>query len=154
MLQHLSYKTIILALAASILLILVISSLSPSSPLPIVPSSPPPISPSSSVAPQQSEGGNVTVTVTPVTLKVGFPASFDVAFETHSVDLDFDVEAIAGLTDINGTTYKPTWQGSPPGGHHRSGTLIFTPDIPQQVTLTLTLRDIAGVPERTFVWKP
>ncbi len=107
---------------------------------------------SSSLQPQEKSESNVTVTVAPITLKQGFPASFDVAFETHSVELDFDVETIASLSDTKGTIYKPTWQGSPPGGHHRSGTLIFTPDIPKQTELTLTLRDIAEVPTRVFQW--
>ena len=106
----------------------------------------------STLQPQEKSEANVTVTVTPITLKAGFPASFDVAFETHSVELDFDVEKIASLTDAKGTVYKPTWQGSPPGGHHRNGTLIFTPDILQQTTMTLTFRDIADIKERTFPW--
>lgn len=98
------------------------------------------------------DGGNVSVAVTPITLRPKFPASFDVAFETHSVNLDFDVETITGLTDENGTIYKPYWQGSPPGGHHRTGTLVFTPDIPKPTTVTLVFRDIAGIPMRTYTW--
>lgn len=102
--------------------------------------------------PQSAEGGNVTVTATPLFLKPGFPASFDVAFETHSVDLLFDVEKVARLTDELGTRYTPYWEGSPPGGHHRKGTLRFTPDIQKPTTLTLTFVDIAGIPSRTFSW--
>ena len=101
---------------------------------------------------KQNEGGNVTVSVTPLRLKDGFPASFDVAFETHSVDLTFDVEQIATLADETGTTYTPVWDGSPPGGHHRSGTLRFTPDLTDPATVMLTFSDIAGVPSRTFTW--
>ncbi len=101
---------------------------------------------------QENEGGSVTVTVTPLSLKPGLPASFDVAFETHSVDLLFDIEKVAALTDDLGTTYTPHWEGSPPGGHHRSGTLRFTPDIQEPTTLTLTFTDIAGIPSRTFSW--
>lgn len=141
-------KTVFLALTVSFILLLIWSSRSPS------PMATPSQSTSTPAAYQtkESEAANVTVSVTPITLKVGFPASFDIAFETHSVELDFDVEAIASLTDGNGIVYTPTWQGSPPGGHHRSGTLIFTPDIPRNTTLTLTLNDIAGVPERVFIW--
>ena len=138
-------KTILLALAASIMLMFGFSLLSsPTSPT--APTSQP-------LASKESEAGNVTISVTPITLKSGFPASFDVTVETHSVELDFDMEAVAGLTDAQGATYKPAWQGSPPGGHHRSGTLTFTPDIPKRTTVTLTFRTIAGVPARTFAWE-
>lgn len=101
---------------------------------------------------QKNTGGEVEVSVTPVTLKPGFPPSFDIAFETHSVDLVFDVKQIAMLTDEKNTTYTPVWQGSPPGGHHRSGTLRFTPDLPKPGTVTLTLSSIAGISARTFTW--
>lgn len=108
---------------------------------------------------QNNEGGNVTVSVTPLSLKPGLPASFDVAFETHSVDLNFDVEKIATLNDGSRAVYTPYWDGSPPGGHHRNGTLRFTPDLPAQAsltktnTLTLTFTGVAGISERTFSWE-
>ncbi|MDP1721929.1 MAG: hypothetical protein Q8L37_01850 [Candidatus Gottesmanbacteria bacterium] len=98
-------------------------------------------------------GGNVTVAVTPITLRPLFPASFDVAFETHSVELDFVIESVVRLTDEKGTRYTPHWQGSPPGGHHRKGTLVFTPDIPKLTILTLEFIKIAGIPSRTFKWE-
>ena len=101
---------------------------------------------------KEQAGGNVTVSVTPITLRPEFPASFDVAFETHSVELDFAIENIARLTDERGTRYTPHWQGSPPGGHHRKGTLVFTPDIPKPTTITLVFRDIANIPNPPFTW--
>lgn len=107
---------------------------------------------------KENVGGEVTVSVTPLVLKSGFPASFDIAFETHSVDLLFDVEQIATFSDGSSTSYVPHWEGSPPGGHHRSGTLRFTPDLPAQAGLqrptiiTLTLNNIAGISERVFTW--
>lgn len=102
---------------------------------------------------QQNEGGEVTVTVTPVTLKSGLPPSFDIVFETHSVDLAFDVEQVATLADGTGTAYAPYWEGSPPGGHHRSGTLRFTPDLLKTGTFILTFNNIAGIATRTFTWE-
>jgi hypothetical protein len=99
------------------------------------------------------EGGDVAVTVTPLRLTQGFPASFDVAFETHSVDLAFDVENVATLTDGTNALYKPSWEGSPPGGHHRAGTLRFTPDLTRPTSITLTFTNIAGVPTRVFLWE-
>ncbi len=102
---------------------------------------------------KEVEGGEVTVSVTPIRLKKGFPASFDVAFETHSVDLAFDVEKIAAFTDGTKETYTPVWEGSPPGGHHRKGMLRFIPDLTRPKMMTLTFRDIAGIPTRTFTWE-
>ncbi len=107
----------------------------------------------SSFETKEDSGGDVTVSVTPVELSLGFPASFDLTFETHSVDLDFDVEGVATLTDGKNTPFTGHWDGSPPGGHHRSGTLRFTPELDKSKTLTLTLRDIAGIAERTFTWE-
>ncbi len=102
---------------------------------------------------KKNEGGEVTVSVTPTTLKSGFPASFEIAFETHSVDLAFDVEQIVSLEDETGIVYTPHWDGSPPGGHHRSGILRFIPDLTRADTFTLTLKDIADIPTRTFTWE-
>lgn len=107
----------------------------------------------SSYETKENDGGEVQVSVTPLALKLGFPASFDVAFETHSIDLTFYVEQIATLSDETGTSYVPHWEGSPPGGHHRSGTLRFTPDLTKPTTITLTFKDVAAVPERTFTWE-
>ena len=78
--------------------------------------------------------------MTPQELSAGKPATFQIIFDTHSVNLDFDVAAAAELRDELGNTYgTPTWKGDPPGGHHRKGTLSFsqplTPSI-QQVTIT------------------
>ncbi len=75
-------------------------------------------------------------------------------FDTHSVNLDFDVAAIAQLRDEQGNTYgTPAWRGDPPGGHHREGTLSFFTPLKQVSAFSLILKDIAAVKERTFVWK-
>jgi len=104
---------------------------------------------------KEQADGNVTVSVTPITLRTEFPASFDIAFETHSVDLAFDVTEIAILKDQNGNALgDPKWDGSPPGGHHRSGSLSFSKPLPQTTQqVLLTLKDIAGVVKRTFTWE-
>jgi hypothetical protein len=77
---------------------------------------------------------------------------FDVAFTTHSVDLDYDFAAQATLrsaADEEVTALK--WDG-PRGGHHVFGVLSFPALNTRGQTITLVLRDIAGVSERTFVW--
>ena len=71
------------------------------------------------------EAGEVTVAITPTRVDSA-TATFEIAFDTHSVDLDFDVAGGAALTVDGATWTNATWEGDGPGGHHRSGTLTFT----------------------------
>lgn len=102
---------------------------------------------------QENDGGNVKIIITPKTLTVGEKPSFDVVFETHSVDLNFDVAQISSLVDDNGNIYSnPNWNGSGPGGHHRSGTLSFDSILTQTAYVELIIKNVAGVAERKFKW--
>ena len=97
---------------------------------------------------------NVTVTVTPLGLS---PQSaewkFEVALDTHSGSLDQDMAKSAVLTDDQGGEYKPVaWDGSPPGGHHRSGVLTFGAVTPAPRSVTLVIRQVGGIKERKFEW--
>lgn len=96
----------------------------------------------------------VRVDVQPVQLAPGQPMKFEVRMNTHSADLSQDLAAVSTLKDNNGREYKATaWQGSPPGGHHRKGVLEF-PDLAQNSeSITLVIRGIDNVPERTFNWR-
>ncbi|MEN8232824.1 MAG: YHS domain-containing protein [Thermodesulfobacteriota bacterium] len=95
----------------------------------------------------------VKVKVAPQEIRFGEPVLFKLTFDTHSVDLSFDPIAISTLELDNNIALRPEkWDGAAPGGHHRSGTLIFK-SIPKETkSLKLTLRNVAGVPERTFIW--
>jgi len=103
---------------------------------------------------QASNDNGVRVTVTPKTLAQNQAAEFEVSLNTHSVDLSQDLAVVSELRDDQGHSYVPSrWDGSPPGGHHRKGTLIF-PSLKAPVqSVTLIIRDVAKVPERTFTWK-
>ena len=82
--------------------------------------------------------------------------SFNIAMNTHSVDLDqYDLAQLSELTDDKGNIYTPLSWDSIPGGHHRNGILTFSqpgsessPD-----TLKLVIRNIADIQERTFKWE-
>jgi hypothetical protein len=76
------------------------------------------------LAARRVEAGAVTVDITRAHIGAD-GAEFELTFDTHSVDLDFDVAAAARLT-VDGVTRPPgTWTGTGPGGHHRQGTLRF-----------------------------
>jgi hypothetical protein len=57
------------------------------------------------------------------------------------------------LRDDTGKEYAPiSWDGAGPGGHHREGKLKFAALTTRPKSLTLVLKDVAGVPERRFKW--
>jgi hypothetical protein len=104
------------------------------------------------------DGGQVTVRVS-----WDGPAAgpvFDVVLDTHAVDLDgYDLTRLATLRTDDGREAAPASWEAPAGGHHRSGKLVFpaaTPDGKALLTgargVELLIRDVAGVPERSFRW--
>jgi hypothetical protein len=83
---------------------------------------------------------------------------FDVALDTHSVDLDqYDMGELTVLKDDASREYRAVLWDAPPGGHHRSGKLAFpVPDSLSQGNaryLEVIVRDVAGVPERVLRWQ-
>ncbi|MCQ3972111.1 MAG: hypothetical protein DPW09_01550 [Anaerolineae bacterium] len=103
---------------------------------------------------QSSNEKAVIVEVTPLNLSQGGASlDFEVAFNTHSVELAFDPAKISVLQDDQGHEYPAqSWEGPGPTGHHRSGTLRFKAlDHPTKF-VEVVMRDVAGVPERTFRW--
>src|SRR3972149_7754503 len=87
------------------------------------------VSPNSSAAALEariSDEGGGQIKVEPQSLSLGSSWDFKVTFDTHSVALDQDLLKIAKLVVGGRDTYSPTnWEGSPIGGHHRSGVLSF-----------------------------
>ena len=82
--------------------------------------------------------------------------SFNIAMNTHSVELDqYDLAKLSDLTDDKGNKYTPFSWDSEPGGHHRSGILVFSSPGSQAEpgTLILIIRNIAEIQERTFSWE-
>jgi hypothetical protein len=102
----------------------------------------------------RSNGENrVRVDVKPVQLTPGQPAKFEVRMNTHSETLGEDMVAVSSLKDNAGRVYQATaWQGSEPGGHHRKGVLEFPKLEDNTESITLIIRKVANVPERTFEW--
>ena len=78
---------------------------------------------------------------------------FEVSLETHSVELDNDLVRDISLVDASGQTRKPiSWDGSPPGGHHRKGIIKFSPESLSEGNISLEIRNIGPVAERRFNW--
>lgn len=103
---------------------------------------------------QENNGENVKIIVTPKTLTVGEKPSFNIVFETHSVDLAFDVAQISSLVDEKGRVFNQSiWEGSGPGGHHREGTLTFNTVLSKTKFIELIIKNVAGVSQRKLRWE-
>ena len=102
---------------------------------------------------KSNKENRVRVDVRPVQLLPGKAAKFEIRMNTHSGDLGQDLIAVCTLKDNSGREYLPTnWDGSPPGGHHRSGVLEFSELGEGVESITLVIREVANVPERVFNW--
>ncbi|MFN7085228.1 MAG: hypothetical protein ACK4N4_01220 [Burkholderiales bacterium] len=108
---------------------------------------------SPALAPQSTSEASVTVKITPRTLS-GATWDFDVAFDTHSQALNDDLEKTAVLVADGGASQTPVkWQGDPPGGHHRSGTLRFKAVSPLPAVIELRITRQGETRPRTFRWQ-
>lgn len=77
---------------------------------------------------------------------------FEVSFNTHSVDLNYDFAKISTLKDDLGNVYEAeTWSGQS-SGHHLSGELIFPKINVAAKSVQLVIDNINGV-KRVFNWQ-
>jgi hypothetical protein len=95
----------------------------------------------------------IWIKVKPIDFSFDSNVRFDVAIDTHGGALDFDLTQISVLKDDKSNQYEALdWEGSPPGGHHRSGILTF-PKLKQDTnSIELTIKNVYDVPERIFYW--
>ncbi len=100
-----------------------------------------------------NDEGRVSFEVTPIDFSYDKPVSFEISIDTHIDSLDFDLTEISVLEDDDGNKYNPIkWEGSSPGGHHRTGILSFPKLNGQTKYIKLVIKDVYGIPERVFVW--
>lgn len=93
--------------------------------------------------------GAIDVKARPVTIDAT-GARVEVSFDSHAAS--FDAEPTQAITlDVNGTRWPAAaWDGDPPAGHHRKGTIRFTAAGPATGTATL---DIGALPQPVqFTW--
>jgi|SRR3989344_7075045 len=92
-----------------------------------------------------SDQNDVEFQVTPL-----YPSEFQIAINTHSVQLDFDLVKVSNLYDDLGNVYAPLdWDGSAPGGHHRNGILKFPSLSKNAKSIKLVITDST---RREFDW--
>lgn len=109
--------------------------------------------------PRIDEQGAVEIVITPLNLNDPWQTlDFQVAMNTHSVDLSMDLATLATLETDTGLVVEAMLWDAPRGGHHLQGTLSFPVSVDGITvldgveTLTLTLVNV-DVPERNFVWE-
>lgn len=79
--------------------------------------------------------------------------SFKIALTTHSGSLDEDLAKNSILTNDQGNELTALrWEGTPAGGHHREGVLIFPSLSQTPKSVKLILKDIGEIRERSFTW--
>lgn len=107
------------------------------------------------LAAQMNNEGGVTVKVTPRNLAPDAVSwDFEITLNTHTKALNQDLSRSAVLIDAAGKSHTATgWEGSPPGGHHRSGVLSFQPLPGKQAAVELRVSGIGGVEVRKFRWQ-
>jgi len=117
--------------------------------------------PSSNAGNEQTrmdQQGMVTVEVTPMNFgMLGDTIIFEVAMNTHSVDLSMDLAQLSTLTTDAGRVIQALSWDAPRGGHHVSGKLVF-PALVDGVSIfdgtakfTLQIKDV-DAQLRIFEW--
>jgi len=95
--------------------------------------------------------GAVSVEATPS--QSGASTTIDLAFNTHSVDLNYDFRQILTLEDDRGEKYKMlNWDGGR-GGHHLNASATFEPLSPLAKGMILSIDGVDGkTAEFTWNW--
>lgn len=107
------------------------------------------------LSPKKNSEGSVEISVTPKDLSENAKTwDFEISLDTHTEELKEDLVSVSVLSSGDGKEYKPiSWDGMPPGGHHRSGVLKFNPITPLPKLIKLKIFQIGGVNERIFEWE-
>ena len=115
-----------------------------------------PVTPSaaaSALAARSSDANGVRVVVTPKPADPGTGWTFEVVMDTHTQPLDADLTKVSVLIDDAGRRYLPlSWQGDPPGAHHRKGALRFATESADIKSFELQIEGVGGASKRVFQW--
>lgn len=102
--------------------------------------------------PQSSSSGGVTVEAIP-RVTTGPEWRFEIVFNTHTRELRDDLMNAALLITDGRETRPSAWQGDPPGGHHRKGTLTFAAPARPPSAMELRIQSLGEPSPRTFRWQ-
>ena len=98
---------------------------------------------SQELAAQSRTAGSVEVSVTPLLTNSSY--EFGISLNTHTTEPTYDLSASTTLTNDKGQVSKPLqWEGDGPGGHHRTGKLIFSTFTEKPKSLSLTISNVEG----------
>jgi hypothetical protein len=105
-------------------------------------------------AAQTSNQDGVKITVEPR----GFPRGakswdFAITLETHTQPLEDDLVRATTLLADDKTCRPLSWDGAPPGGHHRKGVLRFEAVTPLPQAVELQIRRAGEESPRIFRWQ-
>jgi len=79
--------------------------------------------------------------------------TFSITVDSKGAEISEDLAAAAVIVDDKGKEYPPTgYEGDGPGGTHRAGTLSFAPISPAPESITMKVRGVGGIGERSFSW--
>jgi hypothetical protein len=105
------------------------------------------------LAARSNDAGGVRVAVKPKSVAAGTAWEFEVVMDTHTKPLDDDLTKTAVLVDDGGRRFVPmSWQGDPPGGHHRKGVLRFPAPTEQIKSFELQIQRASEANKRVFQW--
>ena len=105
--------------------------------------------PAASLPTRTVEAGAVTAKIQPRQIDAS-GANFKIVFDTHSVELDQDLNRQARLV-VGGTDWPiEGWSGDGPSGHHREGELRFTAAGPAIGAATLTIDGLPAAATATW----
>lgn len=96
---------------------------------------------------------NVTVEVIPKSIGVNQEKNtFEISFNTHSVDLNFDFQKVIILKDNLGNKYEAIeWTGGK-SGHHMNGNIVFPKIDSNAKSIEMEIDSVGGV-TRIFDWE-
>ena len=79
---------------------------------------------------------------------------FEITLTAHSGDLNQDPTKDVVLVDDKGNQFSPiSWEGDPPGGHHRTGILKFKSPAKNLKSITLKINPGENIKEVNFTWQ-
>lgn len=79
--------------------------------------------------------------------------NIQVTIETHTRPLSEQLETSAVLMADKKQHFAVAWQGTPPGGHHRTGVLVFNPIVPKPAAVELRILMNGESLPRGYTWR-